>query len=65
MAGPSKNPRAHDRPRVRVVIDNTGAVLEPPAEWDLGEPPAGVTYPRIVRNVPSDEARFNAARAIL
>ena len=65
VVGPSENPRAHDRPRVRVVIDSRGAVLEPPEEWDLGDPPAGVTYPRIVRNLPREEARFNAARALV
>ena len=64
VVGPSENPRAHDRPRVRVVIDSRGAVVEPPEEWDLGDPPAGVTY-RIVRNLPREEARFNAARALV
>jgi hypothetical protein len=65
VVGPSSNPRAQDRPRVRVVIDSTGAVIDPPQEWDLGEPPAGVVYPRIARNIPREEARFNAARALV
>jgi hypothetical protein len=62
--GPSKNPRAPDRPRVRVVIDQSGSVVEPPEEWDLGDPPEGVTYPRITRNLPREATRFNVARAL-
>jgi len=64
VVGPSNNPRAHDRPVVRVVIRSNGEVVEPPEEWDLGDPPAGVTYPRIARNLPREETRFNVARAL-
>ena len=64
VVGPSKNPQAHDRPRVRVVIDSAGSVIEPPVEWDLGAPMDGVTFPRISRNLPREETRFNVARAL-
>jgi hypothetical protein len=64
VIGPSKNPNAHDRPRVRVVIDSNGGVVEPPEEWDLGAPPEGVAFPRIARNLPREATRFNVARAL-
>lgn len=65
VAGPSKNPRAFDRPRIRVVVDGAGNVVDPPVEWDLGEPPEGTVYPRITRNLPREETRFNVARALI
>jgi hypothetical protein len=64
VAGPSKNPAAHESPRVRVVVDQNGASVDPPEEWDLGHPPPGVVYPRIARNLSREETRFNVARAL-
>ncbi len=64
VAGPSRNSAAADSPRVRVVVDSSGSVVEPPVEWDLGDPPEGVTYPRIARNLTREETRFNVARAL-
>jgi hypothetical protein len=64
VVAPSRNPKAHARPRVRVVTDSTGAVVEPPEEWDLGNPPDGVSYPAIARNLPRDESSFNVTRAL-
>jgi len=46
------------------VIDSAGSVIEPPVEWDLGAPMDGVTFPRISRNLPREETRFNVARAL-
>ena len=65
VAGPSVNGRAVDRPCVRVVMDGGGNVIDPPVEWDLGAPPEGVVYPKIVRDLPRDETRFNIARALV
>ncbi len=64
VAGPSRKSGAHDSPRVRVVVDSSGTSLDPPEEWDLGCPPAGVTYPAIARNLSREETRFNVARAL-
>ena len=64
VAGPSKNPRAIDRPIVRVVIGDDGLSVDPPEEWDLGNPPPGYAYPQIVRSLPREEARFNVVRAL-
>lgn len=64
VAGPSRNVDAHGRPRVRVVMDPKGKVLDPPVEWDLGDPPPGTSHPRIARNLPREATRFNVARAL-
>ena len=65
VVGPSADESAHERPRVRVVMDRMGRVLDPPREFDLGAPPPGRTYPRIVRIVEPREARFNVARVFV
>jgi hypothetical protein len=62
VVGRSANLDAHDRPRIRVVMDRRGNVIEPPREIDLGAPPAGHSLPRIQRIVEPQEARFNVAR---
>jgi hypothetical protein len=64
VVGPSRNPAAPDAPRVRVIVDAAGAVLEPPVELDLGSAPPGRSYPRIARNLSREETRFNVARAL-
>jgi hypothetical protein len=61
----SANPEAFDRPRLRVVIDRKGNVLDPPQEIDLGAPPAGHRFPAIARIVESQEARFNVTRTLV
>lgn len=65
VVGPSADPDAHERPRVRVVMDRTGRVLDPPREFDLGAPPPGRAFPRITRIVGPEEARFNVARVFV
>jgi hypothetical protein len=65
VIGPSARADAHDRPRVRVVMDRRGNVLEPPQEVDLGQPPAGQVLPQIARIVEPAEARFNVAKVFV
>jgi hypothetical protein len=65
VVGPSANGESPDRPRLRVVIDRRGQVLDPPQEIDLGLPPAGRRYPAITRVVEPTEARFNVARTLV
>ena len=65
VVGPSANADALDRPRVRLVMDRRGKVIEPPREFDLGAPPPGQTFPRIQRIVEPQEARFNVARVFM
>jgi HD-GYP domain-containing protein (c-di-GMP phosphodiesterase class II) len=65
VVGPSSIASALDRPRIRIVMDRSGAVIEPPREVDLGAPPEGKTYPRIVRVMDPQQARFNVARAFV
>jgi hypothetical protein len=65
VMGPSKNAEAIDQPLVRVVMDRRGTVLDPPREFDLGAPPSGSSFPRIVRIVEPQEARFNVARVFM
>jgi hypothetical protein len=65
VVGPSSNPEATDRPRVRLVVDRRGQVLDPPREVDLGAPSQPQPPPEIVRIVPPSEARFNVTRALV
>jgi hypothetical protein len=65
VVGPSANPDAIDRPRVRLVVDRKGQVLDPPQEVDLGAPLQQVRLPKITRIVGPAEARFNVTRALV
>ena len=65
VIGASDNPRAIDRPVVRVVTDKTGRVFSEPPEIDLGAPPEGRRYPNITRVVPPKEARFNVTHVFV
>ena len=59
------DPMAVERPKIRVVMDRGGRVLDPPLEVDLGRPSEGRTYPRIARIVEPAESRFNVARVFV
>jgi hypothetical protein len=65
VVGPSADANAADRPKIRVVMDRGGRVIEPPLEVDLGRPTEGRTYPRIARIVEPSESRFNVARVFV
>ena len=61
VIGPSTNPNAPDRPRVRLVTDRAGRAVEPPREIDLGRPTPGERALTIARIVEPGQARFNPA----
>lgn len=65
VVGASADLNAVDKPKVRLVIDRQGNVLDPPVEFDLGKPTDGRTYPRIARVLEQSEARFNVARVFV
>jgi len=65
VVGPSADLMAIDRPRIKVVMDRGGRVLEPPLEVDLGKPAEGRSYPRIARLVEGNEARINVAKVLV
>lgn len=65
VIGPSADPHAVNRPKVRLVTDKGGRTLDPPKEVDLGAPPPGYRFPQIARIIEPGAAKFNAARAFL
>lgn len=65
VVGPSADSAAVDRPKIRVVMDRGGRVIDPPLDVDLGRPAEGRTYPRIARIVEPSESRFNVARVFV
>jgi hypothetical protein len=65
VLGPSANPNACDKQRVRLVTDKSGQPLSAIKEIDLGDPSKGQRYPRITGALPPDRARFNIAGVLL
>ena len=63
VLGPSDEPTAHGRPRIKVVTDTEGRAQEAPATVDLGDPQFAAI--RIARVLDSGEARFNVTRAFV
>jgi hypothetical protein len=65
VVGPSADPEAVNRPKVRLITDKSGRALDPPKEVDLGAPPPGYQFPQIARIIEPGSAKFNAAHAFL
>ena len=65
VIGPSAEPTALDRPRVRLVTDRNGRGLNPPREVDLGAPAGGRVFPKIANILPADRAKFNVSGVFL
>ena len=64
VVGPSADPRALDRPRLRIVTDASGRALTKPVEVDLGVPSGGQAL-RITRLIEPKGARFSPVSAFL
>lgn len=65
VVGPSAARDALDRPRVRLVAERRGHVLEDAPEVDLGAGAEGRRPPRILRVVPQSEARFSVMSTLM
>lgn len=59
VLGPSKNPTAVAKPRIRLVTDRRGDVVDRARVVDLGETSAGRKYPAITGVIEPSKARFN------
>jgi hypothetical protein len=65
VVGPSSNPKAIARPRVKLVTDRNGQVFAKPKLIDLGEPSQGRRFPPIKGVVDPSRARFNVMNVLL
>ena len=65
VVGPSSNPKAIARPRVKLVTDRNGQVFAKPKLIDLGEPSEGRRFPPIKGIVDPGRARFNVMNVLL
>lgn len=65
VLGPSKNPAAVAKPRIRLVTDRRGEVVDRPRIVDLGDTGAGRKYPAITGVIEPSKARFNITSTLM
>lgn len=65
VIGPSKNLKAINQPRVRVITDGQGVPMETPVEYDLGQPLPGRVFPTIVNIIDPGQVDVNSTHAFL
>lgn len=65
VVGPSANPEALDRPRVKLLTDREGHALDPPKLVDLGSSGDVRQHPRISHILPPTQTRFNVTRSFV
>lgn len=65
VIGPSATPQAVSKPRIKIVTDRSGQVLNKPTLIDLGTPSQGRRYPAITGVIDPGRARFNVAAMLL
>jgi hypothetical protein len=65
VVGPSSNPAAIARPRIKLITDRSGQVFAKPKLIDLGEPSAGRRFPAIAGVIEPSRAKFNIAGLLM
>ncbi len=65
VVGPSRNRKALDKPRIRLVTDRSGQVFSRPKEIDLGDQSGGQKYPRIKAVIDPSKAHFNVTGVLI
>lgn len=65
VLGPSSNPTALARPRVRLLTDRNGQIYDDPKELDLGGASETIRAMRITAIIDPSKARFNVTGALI
>jgi hypothetical protein len=65
VIGPSSNPAAVARPRIKLITDRSGQVFAKPKMIDLGEPSQGRRFPPIKGIIEPSRAKFNVAGILM
>jgi hypothetical protein len=65
VVGPSSNPAAVARPRIKLITDRSGQVFAKPKLIDLGEPSQGRRFPPIAAIIEPSRAKFNVAGLLM